>query len=777
MSSAASMTLELVARASLLLGLGALGALMFNRRSASLRHLIWSASLGGSLVMAVLVPWTPRFKLPVAGWRSVPSPDLLLSAPNDATVPVPGALIEGAPRPAVANRVNEVRNKVGRADVPAWLMVWFAGAAVVLAWMLIGRIGLARLARRGQLVTEGAWRSIVDAASASVGLRCPIAIYVSPDVGAPMTWGMRRPVLVVPPESLEWSEDLLRSVATHEVAHVVRRDYLHQLMATVTCAVYWFHPLVWMFARRMRQAAERACDDQVLTLGTAGEEYASHLIGVARGSRDLRLSGAVAIGMARPSTLEGRIVAVLDPTRARGETGSRGRRIIAMVTAALLLLVGGVRPVPIASAAPDAVSQPEKSAESITTIRAEVPAEVLPPRSEPIATAPAASSNTQWRDSTFERSFSATAGGTLVLDLNTGGSVTVTGWDEPRVSVRARLAGPDWRDVQVDIERETDGVRIGSRFSRRSGSHSTSNEFDVRVPRRYDIRLASSGGSLTLSGLEGRFTGHTGGGDFVFERLTGSARLTTGGGTINVSDSDLSGSVQTGGGMVRISNVRGGLRGSSGSGPVIYGESVDGSRRSTTDISSVNVGRDGAKITVGETTIYAGGILTIEKAGGEIDLEAAPNGARANTGGGNVTIGRAGGDVDASTGGGDVRIGPASGSVRAGTGAGEVHIVVDRGPVRDRVIEATSGSGRVIIELPADFSGRLDLETAHTRTHEETALIRSDWELEREPLTDWINRYGTPRRFLRATAVIGRGNGGGRVVVRTVNGEIEIRRR
>jgi hypothetical protein len=93
----------------------------------------------------------------------------------------------------------------------------------------------------------------------------------------------------------------------------------------------------------------------------------------------------------------------------------------------------------------------------------------------------------------------------------------------------------------------------------------------------------------------------------------------------------------------------------------------------------------------------------------------------------------------------------------------------------DQIIEASSGSGRVIIELPSDFDGRLDLETAHTRTHEETARIRSDWDLNREPLTDWDDRYGTPRRYLRATAVIGRGNA--RVVVRTVNGEIEIRRR
>jgi len=787
MSSTASIALELVARASLLLGLGALGALLFNRRSASLRHLIWSASLGGTLVLAVLVPWTPRFKLPIAGWRA-PSNDLLLNVPNEADVSHQTSFADGVRRRAVGNLANVrnvgnaanignvVRSRLGRAGTPLWLMVWFTGAGLVLAWMLIGRIGLARLARRGQLVTEGAWRTIVDAASSSVGLRCPVAIYVSPDVGAPMTWGMRRPVLVVPPESLEWSEDLLRSVATHEVAHVVRRDYLHQLIATVTCAVYWFHPFIWMTAFRMRQAAERACDDQVLKLGTAGEDYASHLIGVARNSRELRLSGAVAIGMARASTLEGRIVAVLDPTRVRGETGLRGRRIVAMVAAALMLLVGGVRPVPVASAAPEGITtiQPPDVVGGLT-MRTSGPTEGPAVKSAPIVAEPAVTV-TPSQDSTFERSFNVTAGGTLVLDLDAGGGVTVTGWDEPRVSVKALLSGRDWRDVEVNVERESDGVRVSALFAQRARNQSTSNHFEIRVPRRYDVRISSAGGSFSLKGLEGRFTGNTGGGELVLDRLTGSARLTTGGGEISVTDSDLSGSVGTGGGTVRISNVRGGLRGSSGSGPVIYGDSIYGSRRgSTTDLSSVNVSRDGAKITVGGTTVYAGGTLNIEKAGGDVDLNAAPNGARVHTGGGTVTIGRAGGDVVASTGGGDVSVGPASGSVRAGTGAGEVHIVVDRGRGSDQLIEASSGKGRIIIELPSDFSGRLDLETAHTRTHEETARIRSDWELEREPLTDWDDRYGTPRRFLRATAVIGRGNG--RVVVRTVNGEIEIRRR
>ncbi len=774
MSSAAISAIDLIARVSLLLGVGALAALVLHRRSAAFRHLLWSAALGGALFLAVITPWAPRLDLPVKGWARDGTPDAVvpfstaLETLRSSALPG-GALVNDLPATDVA-RLARTRTNFARAGAPAWLVLWLAGASLIVAWGLAGRLGLVQLLRRAQPVTDGPWRASVDRTAASMGIRRPIAIFMSAEVGAPMTWGAMRPVVVVPTTSEHWADDLRESVVAHEVAHMARHDYVLQLMAMVTCAIYWFHPLVWMIAHRMRQAAEKACDDQVLKLGTTGEEYATQLIGIARVSQHRRLSGAVAIGMARPSTLEGRIVAVLDSSRARNEPTTRGRRIVGLTTAAALIVFGVVRPVPEASAA--------FYANDWTTVQLDpAPDSDETSSKAPIVSAPPPETqtiNAQDRDSTFERSLSASAGGVLVLDLNAGGGVTVRGWDEPRVSVRARLGGLHWRDVEVDIERESDGVRVGSRFTRRSGNQSTSNQFEINVPRRYDVRISSSGGSFTLVNLDGRFTGHTGGGDLVLERLTGSARLTTGGGEILVSDSDLSGTVRTGGGLVRISNVRGGLRGSSGSGPVIYGESVDGSRRSTTDISSVQVGRDGASISVGRTE-YRSGTLNITKAGGSVDLDAAPNGAVIHTGGGNVNVGRSVGLVDATTGGGDVEIGPVAGSARASTGAGEVRIVVDKVRDGDQTIEASSGKGRIIIELPADFEGRLDLETAHTRTHEETARIRSDWELERQPLTDWDDRYGTPRRFLRATAVIGRGNG--RVVVRTVNGEIEIRRR
>jgi len=120
----------------------------------------------------------------------------------------------------------------------------------------------------------------------------------------PMTWGIRRPAILLPAEADNWTAEWRRDVLLHELAHVKRHDFLIQLMAHFACAVYWFHPMVWLAATRLREERERACDDHVLRAGATPSTYASHLLDIARGLRAARARPSLAsVAMARPAQL------------------------------------------------------------------------------------------------------------------------------------------------------------------------------------------------------------------------------------------------------------------------------------------------------------------------------------------------------------------------------------------------------------------------------------------------------------------------------------------
>src|SRR5262249_43041539 len=276
-----------------------------------------------------------------------------------------------------------------------------------------------------------------------------------------------------------------------------------------------------------------------------------------------------------------------------------------------------------------------------------------------------------------------------------------------------------------------------------------------------------AGGGLGIAGVEGTFEGSTGGGGIVIEGARGRARLTTGGGDIEVRDSDLSGSVSTGGGQVKLSRVKGGLRGSSGSGPVVYAETEDGIV--TGDLKDVQV--DDEHVQVGSKSV---GYLHIRRAGGAVNLDDVPQGAEVTTGGGQIRIGRGAGPVEARTGGGDIEVGPIAGSGKASTGAGAGRGSLASVGGREQSVEVMSGTGTVIVELPGDLNARFDVETAYTESHPRPTRITSSWALDREPVSDWDSSQGTPRKYVRASGVAGKG--AGHIYIKTVNGDIELRR-
>jgi beta-lactamase regulating signal transducer with metallopeptidase domain/DUF4097 and DUF4098 domain-containing protein YvlB len=767
----------LVLKVTVVFSLAGLVSAFLRGRSAAARHVVWLASLVGVLALLPLTALAPRLavSLPAAAERA-----LAQSAPaaTDARVSAsPGdvAIVPRVPSAAAArgtslgaSHASVARRPSGA--IPLLALVWLAGVAGVLLWSVFGHLGLWALHRSALPVERSAWERHHGLEPPATGAGHRVRLALSSVVGTPLTWGFWKPIVLLPSRSSSWPLERRRAALLHELAHVERDDYLAQLVATLACAVYWFHPLTWWATGRLRSESEHACDDRVLAAGTPAPEYASDLLAVAHGARGPGGSRLVAIGMARRSHLEGRLLAVLDETRRRGAV----RRFsgIATLAGTLLVLVpfAGLTPrlhAAAVAATPAVMTVVAENSTQTTTKHTSTTVNTL--NSKSVVYKPKDEDEDKADDKhTLDDTIPVKPGGRLVLDLDTGGSVAIHGWDRNEVSVRFTLGGADWRTTQVASGPESFGVGIRAVPTGHQSYQSTSHRIEIRVPERYDVRIHSAGGGVTIDGVEGTFEGVTGGGELVLTDDRGRASLSTGGGDIQVSDCDLGGSVSTGGGTVKLSRVKGGLRGSSGSGPVIYADAdADGK---TGDLSGVDVDGTG-KVKLGDKPP---GYLHISRAGGVVDLDEVPNGADIQTGGGDIRIAKGAGTIQARTGGGDVSVGPIAGSVSASTGAGDVRITLASVGGRGQSAQAWSGTGTVVVELPSDLNARIELETSYTNNFGRATKITSAWTVDRAPVTDWDDSEGTPRKFVRATGTAGKGEG--LVHIQTVNGDIELRR-
>jgi beta-lactamase regulating signal transducer with metallopeptidase domain len=792
--------LGLLAKVTLLLATAGLMATLLRRHAAATRHLVWLVALAGSLALVVLTPVVPRltFALPRLAAASSTAAAVPAAAPaNAATHSRDWIALGEVPMRAAAEVAGlrslptpPARHDAGGTPAPqrwfarALAVLWLAGCLSVLVWFALGRLALAHLSHAACSVAPERWQPLLARAGDAERVARDVRVATSERVGAPLMWGWPRPVLLLPVEALSWPELRLRDALLHELAHVARGDYLAQSLASLACAVFWFHPLAWHAAARLRSECEHACDDRVLATGAAAPEYATTLLEVARAARTLRAAGGVAVGMARRSHLEGRLLAVLDESRPRAALSAPVRALAWGVTALALVPLAGLAPrsgsasaATSAEAAPAREAAPEVKVESFGTSK-KTSVTTTTHTAEATSTSTSRTAEAQ-PGSTFDYRAAAKPGGTLDLELKTGGTVEIRAWNEPAVSVHARLSGRDWKDTHITADPTGSGVTLRTWQEPESDhSYSTSHVFEIQVPASYDVRLKSAGGGLAIDGVAGTFRGLTGGGDIQLTHARGRAYLTTGGGTVQVTDCDMSGSVATGGGAVGVTRSRGGLVATSGSGPTV---TADGSEHGDAGDADQNDNSDTVNLRVAEPDGFkyapktgAAGFVRVSKSGGDVDVDAAPHGAYVMTGGGNVRVGPSAGSVAVTTGGGGITLGPVAGSVWAGTGSGPVTVRLADPQGAKQTVDIASGTGKIILELPAGLDARFDLETAYTDAFGRSTAISGPWKLDVSRTQDWDGTQGTPRRFVRASGVAG--NGRGLIRVRTVNGDIELRK-
>ena len=348
-------------KATLLLLATAFALRALVRASAASRHLVAFLGLSLALAVPVLGLVLPRWEIPVFSAPSKALPDARAALPD--RLDAPDALTGFSGRVGVQVPPFEEPAPPGRARPSVDLdvarvaaLLWFLGGLVPLAALAVGFRRAGAIIRNARPARDPQIDALAADVSAGLGLRRSVPVLLSPEALVPMTAGFLRPVLVLPDSARAWPRERQRVVLLHELAHVARRDLGALLVAELTMAAYWFHPLAHVVAGHLRRSAEEASDDLVLGNGTRASDYASHLVGIVRG---LGSPGEMPVlAMARPSDLENRVRAILDPRRRRRApsrllTASLAAAGVAGALVIAAAVPGTARPAMAALPAPD----------------------------------------------------------------------------------------------------------------------------------------------------------------------------------------------------------------------------------------------------------------------------------------------------------------------------------------------------------------------------------------------------------------------------------------
>jgi beta-lactamase regulating signal transducer with metallopeptidase domain/uncharacterized GH25 family protein len=298
-------------------------ALRACKQPARRLRVIELALLGG-----LIVPWAARLPL-VPHW----SAGLFGAAPESEAAPeaTPGDtddLSEPAAAPVLAETPAEPADSAAVVAAPApgaerahgapfeWpplsllvVLAYAAAAAVLGARWLFGVVRLRRLVRGARRVAPQVALEFWKVAGVR-GLR--VELLQSHRVSLPLTFGVRRPVILLP-EAMCGGGDAagLRFALAHEWSHVERRDLLRWYLAGLAGLLFFWQPLFWWLRRQLRLGQDYLAD--ALAAGQPGEaeDYAAFLVRLAKRSAGLPAECALAVG-GRRSNLYRRVLMLVN---------------------------------------------------------------------------------------------------------------------------------------------------------------------------------------------------------------------------------------------------------------------------------------------------------------------------------------------------------------------------------------------------------------------------------------------------------------------------------
>ena len=382
-------------KSALIAGAALVLAHLLRSRSAADRALVLRLGVTMLLLLPLIALWLPELRI------------VAFAAPEPVAIPYTLTDVQLA---ALAAAAPAPEPTIWDDPTPLVILAYLGGLVMVGSRLLAGLWMLRRWTRAAEPVTCPEWLAAFDRVRWVVSDADSVRLMVSPDVHSPLSWGWKRPVILIDPDTLDQPEDA-DAILAHEAAHIARRDWPALLLSRLAAALFWFNPLVWALEREVVQQAEEAADCEAAER-VEPTRYAETLLNWAQGNHMVPANSIAPSARA----LGRRVKAILDRSIRERPSGSAWTAVamilclaIATPVAAMQLVaadppappappaaVAAAPPAPAAPAAPGAPAAPSApetivvSAPGIPPVADEVLRVVLPNVPTVIASAAAA---------------------------------------------------------------------------------------------------------------------------------------------------------------------------------------------------------------------------------------------------------------------------------------------------------------------------------------------------------------------------------------------------
>jgi len=374
----------------------------------------------------------------------------------------------------------------------------------------------------------------------------------------------------------------------------------------------------------------------------------------------------------------------------------------------------------------------------------------------------------------LEKSFTVQPGGKLYVNTQSGDIDISTGSDtEIHIRVIKKIdvysedeAREAFKRTPVQFEQRGNDIYAETENYYRRRRSSVRTNFEVTIPKKYNIDIRTSSGDIRFTSLDGNCDIQTSSGDLEGLDVGGYLNARTSSGDIDFGN--VSGDVyaRTSSGDVEVGGVIGRAELETSSGDITVGNisTYADLRTSSGDIRIRSTGKDLKAHT-------SSGDITVDSSGGYIRLETSSGDIKAYSVNGSATVTASSGDIELE----DVK-----GAIDARTSSGRIYAMMSLLDTNaDRSCRLTSGSGEVTLGLPSNINASIDATIRITRNGWDDYTIYSDFPIKIQDKRDYEDYNRRSRRERRYREVIGTGeiNGGGNIItIRTTNSDIIIRK-